>query len=155
MLQEVINSSLKLLRDFLKSYLIELFITCIVMILLYHRDINALGVGIAIFSVVIIPVNSILLVLLHRLFLVRKQIHFSIRLIAIVYAFWISIFYLVFIPVESYLSKYNFLYLRKEFKIGSIWLFDGYTLVAYIVTIIAIMIFYTNYQTNKTTYGKE
>ena len=142
MLTEAINYSIKLIRDFLKTYLIEFFETCLVMIILYHQDKNALLVSVAIFSVCIIPLNSLVLVIFHRVLLIRKNIRYSIRFITISYAIWISVFFLVFLLVEAFLSKYNFLYLRTEAKIGSVWLFDGYTLVAYIVTISAIIFYY-------------
>lgn len=142
MLSEVINYSIKLIRDFLKAYIIELFETCLVLFIIYYKDNNALLVSVVLFSVGIIPVNSLVLVLFHRMLLTRNNIRYSIRFITISYAIWISVFFLVFLLVEAFLSKYNFLYLRTEAKIGSVWLFDGYTLVAYIVTISAIIFYY-------------
>ena len=142
MLSEVINYSIKLIRDFLKAYIIELFETCLVLFIIYYKDNNALLVSVVLFSVGIIPVNSLVLVLFHRMLLTRNNIRYSIRFIAISYAIWISVFFLYFLPVEAFLSKYNFLNLRTEVKMGSVWLFDGYTLVAYLVTISAIIIYY-------------
>ena len=142
MLLEVINYGIKLIRDFLKAYIIEFLETFLVIIILYHKDNNALWVSVVLFSVGILPVNSLVLVLLHRIVLARNNIRYSKRFIAMSYAIWVSVFFLVFLPVEAFLSKYNFLYLRTEAKIGSVWLFDGYTLVAYMVTISAILIYY-------------
>lgn len=131
------------IKDFLKSYVIEIVMLLGALCLIYHFDKVAVTITFAIFSLHILPITSLLLVLLHRFILIRRGIELSISLIASSFFIWLITYFLAYYPLKSFLQEYSSMTFDGiELRFSNIWVCDIYVIIADLFMIMAILCVY-------------